>query len=118
MKRVVLIASLVLAVAVKASATHHNPVSILSTNSSLVYLKFHKSMLGGIIEIRDEKDSVVMTEVISSKKMIIDFYYKNAGKYHIKIHKGDVVQSFSYLIQTPEPEQLPKELENNFLVVR
>jgi hypothetical protein len=118
MKKALLVTLIVLTIAAaKASATH-NPVSILSTNSSLVYLKFHKSMLGGIIEITDEKDSVVMTEVIGNKKMIIDFYYKNAGKYHIKIHKGDVLQSFSYMIQTNETEQMPKELENSFLVVQ
>ena len=96
MKKLLLLTLLTFGAGMAVNAKDHNPVSILSTHGGLLYLKFHKSMLGAHIEIRDERDSLILQEIVDSKKIMIDFYYKKAGKYVIKITKGELLQVFSY----------------------
>jgi len=96
MKKLLLLTLLIFGAGLAVNAKDHNPVAILSTHGGLLYLKFHKSMKGATIEIRNEQDSVVLREVIDTKKVMIDFYYKKAGKYIVKISKGDLLEVFSY----------------------
>jgi hypothetical protein len=101
MRKMIVITMVMLAGLQVVAKAGENPVSILSTSSSMLYLKFDKSMFGGIIEIRNEEDSVVVSEHINSKKMIVDFFERKSGKYFVKIYKGDLVECFSYTILEP-----------------
>jgi hypothetical protein len=116
MKKTLLTAILAIVMIIGAEARGHNPVSILSTSSSLVYLKFAKIMKGGIIQIKNEKDSVVMSEVIGSRKMIIDFFYKKPGMYKVSIVKGDMLQSFTYELKANELDTMTDVIEDTFVI--
>jgi hypothetical protein len=97
MKKYTLVAIIILGMFYSISAKDQNPVSILSTSCSILYLKFNKSMYGAKLEIKNDRDSIVVSEVVNSRKVIIDFYYKDPGKYQITITKDDLLQSFSYV---------------------
>lgn len=79
-------------------AKSKNPVSIVSTSSSVLYMKFSKEMIGATIEVTDEKGAVVFSQVVSNKKVLIDFYYNESGKYKVKITKDDNLETFSYFV--------------------
>jgi hypothetical protein len=73
-----------------------NPVSILSVSSSIIYFKVDKIFIGAELEIEDERGNLVATEIILHKKVIVDFYFKTAGKYRIRIKKGTFEETFMY----------------------
>jgi hypothetical protein len=98
MKKIVFLACVMFVMCSGVLAKSKNPVSIVSTSSSVLYLKFQKSMLGATIEVTDEKGNVVFSQVVNNKKVLIDFYYNEAGKYKVKIAKGDNLETFSYII--------------------
>jgi len=93
MKRVVLI--LVLALVAQVSVAK-NPVSILSISSSIIYFKIDRDLVGAQLEITDEAGHVLLTEVILHKKVIVDFYFKTAGKYRITVRKAGFEETFTY----------------------
>ena len=72
------------------------PVSILSTDSSIIYFKLDKEIRHAVLEITDESGNVLVNEKIIHKKVIIDFYFKTAGKYFIKITCGSLVENFTF----------------------
>jgi len=72
------------------------PVSILSTDSSIIYFKLDKEIRDAVLEITDEKGNVLVSEKITHKKVIVDFYFKTPGKYFIKVTCGDMVESFTF----------------------
>ncbi|RAW02364.1 hypothetical protein [Pseudochryseolinea flava] len=72
------------------------PVSILSTNSSIIYFKLDKEIHNAVLEITDENGNVLVVETIKHKKVIVDFYFKKAGKYFIKITCGSIEEHFTF----------------------
>lgn len=72
------------------------PVSILSTDSSIIYFKLDKEIRDAVLEITDESGKVLVSEKITRKKVIVDFYFKTAGKYFIKITCGSLVENFTF----------------------
>jgi hypothetical protein len=94
MKKLILILFLTCLQMQLATAKTPTPVSVLTTHG-IVYLKFQKFMMGATLEIRDGQGELVTEEIITRKKIIVDFFYRKMGCYEITIKKGDVNQSFS-----------------------
>jgi hypothetical protein len=98
MKKFVFLACVMFVMCSGVLAKSKNPVSIVSTSSSVLYMKFSKEMIGATIEVTDEKGAVVFSQVVSNKKVLIDFYYNESGKYKVKIAKDDNFETFSYIV--------------------
>jgi hypothetical protein len=93
MKKAILLVTLITVVNVCSA---RNPVSILAINSSIIYLKIDKNMIGASLEVEDENGNNLVIEKIMHRKVIVDFYFKKPGKYRIKIKMGDIEQVFTY----------------------
>lgn len=96
MKKITLLALVViLSATLKLNATT-TPVTILSTKSDIFYFKLCSSFVGATAEVYSENGELIMTEKILNRKAIIDFYYENAGTYTIKIKKDGIEENFIY----------------------
>lgn len=68
---------------------------------NVFYFKMDKEFLGAELEIFSEDSVQLVTQKISKRKVLIDFYYENAGKYIIRLKKGDELEQFSFTKDTP-----------------
>ena len=93
MKKVALILALIAVVNVSKA---DSPVSILAIKSSIIYLKVNKDLIGATLKVEDESGNALVTEKILHKKVIVDFYYKKAGKYRVTIVLNDREETFTY----------------------
>ena len=93
MKRLILVVGLLVVMTVSEA---RNPVSILAINSSIIYFKINKDLMGATLEIEDEAGNALIAEKITHKKVIIDFFYMKAGKYRVKIKYSDLEEVFIY----------------------
>jgi hypothetical protein len=105
MKKFTIILAMILCA--ESAWARHTPVSILTMTSSIIYLKVHKHYLGATIEILDEQGNTLITEELQNKRVIVDFYYKKAGTYLVKIKKGHTEQQFKFdHLDHPKPNEV------------
>jgi hypothetical protein len=97
MKKLILLGTLFIVTLGSVKATH-TPVTIISTTDAFIYIKVSKAMIGGVLEIKNERDSVVETINVDHHKMYVDFYYKNSGKYKVCLKNKDIVVQFGYTL--------------------
>jgi hypothetical protein len=102
MKKVVLVLALLTCLigANKAQAAK-NPgakmVIVLAVDKELFYFELEREYFeGAVVEIADVDGEVVHSDVLKSKKMVIDFFDVPAGKYVIKVKKGVVTEEFNF----------------------
>jgi hypothetical protein len=74
--------------------------SVLGTapgkNKSLFVVKTARKFVGAKVEILSSTGSVVTSQTLQKRKMIIDFGDVKFGSYTIRISKGDQVKEFQY----------------------
>jgi hypothetical protein len=72
------------------------PVKVISTKRDIFYFKVEKEFVGALIEVFDKHGNKVIEQHIDKKKVIVDFYYDQPGKYTIRVSNGTEEQIFVY----------------------
>jgi len=96
MKKLMIIAALVLSVSTSVFAAKPSNVKVLSKNMDVVYLKVSSDMIGAQIDIMDSTGNVIHVANITDKKVIIDFYAEPSGEYTIVVKKNGKEETISY----------------------
>jgi hypothetical protein len=88
MKKVMMMAAVVLTVSVSAFAGKPVPaVKVVSKSMDVVYFKVGCEMMGATIEVTDANGNVILTSKVTDKKVIVDFYAEPSGSYTIHVKK-------------------------------
>jgi hypothetical protein len=86
-------------------------VHVVSRSLDCFYFKVKKELIGAEIEIYSDKGEKLITQTITKKHTLIDFYYEQPGSYIIKINKNGFEESFEYNKNAPSP-YVPVEVEH------
>ena len=78
-----------------------DPVHIVSTRMDVFYFKVDKAFLGAQLEIYSAEGVQLHSEKITRRKVLIDFYYEDAGKFIICFTKEGVKREFNFIKDKP-----------------
>ena len=95
MKKMMMVA---LVMMVSGSVLANNPaaVKVLSKAKDVVYFKVSCEMVGASLVIYDEAGNVIHSDVVTGKKMIVDFYAEPSGSYKIHVVKNGSEEVIEY----------------------
>jgi hypothetical protein len=82
---------------IKAKSSVH----LVSTRMDIFYFKIDKTFLGAELEIYSQDGVKLFTEKLDRRKILIDFYFENPGKFIIMFKKGDRHEEFSFIKTEP-----------------
>lgn len=92
-------------IAASASETKSkDPIHVLSTRMDVLYFKVDKEFIGGEIEIYSQDGIKLLSQKVVRRKVLIDFYYENPGKYIVHFSKGEVQKDVNFVKNEPCPE--------------
>jgi hypothetical protein len=60
-------------------------------------------MVGGQIDVINEKGDTIATTSIMRKHALVDFYYENPGHYTVVVSKGNISEAFDFDKKSPSP---------------
>ena len=86
-----------------AKSNHHNNVSVLSVKRDIFYFKVSAEFIGSHVEVYGPDGELIATQEISHRKAIIDFFFEEAGLYHIVIKKEKEEMNFDFKKSNPSP---------------
>jgi hypothetical protein len=91
MKKITLLLSLIIVTTIAFSngIPKNDQVHVLSARRSILYLKLKHELIGATLEIYNESGELVLSQVVTERKVLIDFDNERDGIYKIKIMKGD-----------------------------
>jgi hypothetical protein len=101
----IIVLTLVFATTFSASAmknrphhnVQHNCIYVIAMDNEIFYFKSDKDVAGATIHVYDFKtDKEVMTDTITTRKMILDFYSQKPADYIIMITKGDFERRYVF----------------------
>jgi hypothetical protein len=72
------------------------PVKVLSTNRDIFYFKIDKEFLGALLEVFDRDGNKVIEQRLEKRKVLLDFYYDQPGRYSIRISYGPMEKIYIY----------------------
>jgi hypothetical protein len=84
-----------------------DPVHVLSSRLSIVHLKVTREFIGATLEIYNEMDELILSQVVNERKVLIDFDKQKQGVFKIKIKKGadeDVIEYINHHSYSTEGE--------------
>ena len=81
-----------------------DPIHLLSSRMNVFYFKVDRELIGGEIEIYTQEGVKLLTQKVQRRKILIDFYYENPGKYIIQFSKGEIKRDFNFVKTDPCPE--------------
>ena len=114
MKKIVLLTCMLWgAIAASGSETKSkDPIHVLSTRMDVLYFKVDKEFIGGEIEIYSQDGVKLLSQKVVRRKVLIDFYYENPGKYIVHFSKGGIQKDVNFIKNDPcpEPERVKKEI--------
>jgi hypothetical protein len=70
----------------------------------IYYFKVAKEFLGANLEIYSADGVKLFTQKVERRKILVDFYYENPGRYIIHFVKGDATQEFTFVKNNECPE--------------
>lgn len=76
-------------------------VHVVSTRMDVFYFKVAKEFLGAELEIYSQDGVKLFTQKVDHRKILIDFYFENAGKFVILFKKGDLTEEFNFIKAEP-----------------
>jgi hypothetical protein len=89
-----------LTIAAMAKDVSHVPVKQIATkDKGLFVFKADKNLLGAKVEILQSNGSLIAEQLLTRRKLVIDFNDIRAGLYTIRITKGMKTQELHYLKQ-------------------
>jgi hypothetical protein len=107
MKTVTFLTFMLLSATVFASGDKPNhPVRVLAARMNVVYFKVDREFVGATIEVYSEKGELILSQNITHRKALLDFYYETPGIYTIKIKKGDREEVYNYIKGDPSPIEI------------
>jgi hypothetical protein len=68
------------------------------------YFKVAKEFLGADLEIYTGDGVKLLTQKVGRRKVLVDFYYENPGRYVIHFVKGESTQEFNFIKDSVCPE--------------
>ena len=77
------------------------PVQMLSSRMDVFYFKIDKTFIGAQLEIYSAEGVQLYSEKITRRKVLIDFYYEDAGKYIVYFTKDGMKQEFNFIKDKP-----------------
>ena len=80
-----------------------NPVQA-TCRMDVYYFKVAKEFLGADLEIYSGDGVKLLTQKVGRRKILVDFYYENPGRYIIHFVKGDSIQEFNFTKDSECPE--------------
>lgn len=86
-----------------AGTSPNSNVSVLSMKRDIFYFRVCPSLIGARIDVRDQEGQVIVSQEITHKKSIVDFYFEKPGQFTITITKGERQETFKYIKTTPSP---------------
>src|SRR5690349_9461629 len=82
-----------------AMANTNDPVKqkhVSEKDKGLFVFKADRELIGAKVEILQENGGVIAEQVLSKRKLVIDFNEIRSGSYKIRISKGEKIKEFSY----------------------
>ena len=76
-------------------------VHLVSTRMDVFYFKIDKQFIGADLEIYSQDGVKIFTQRVDRRKIIIDFYFENPGKFIIMFKKGDHHEEFNFIKTEP-----------------
>jgi hypothetical protein len=104
MKTLIFLACLLPVTLLAERTKPHHAVHVRNTKSEVFYFKVASEFWGADIEVRNEKQEVILKHRLTHKKALIDFYYELPGNYTISFVKGDLHEEFSFVKTAELPE--------------
>ena len=92
-----------------ASAFANKPgahVKVVSKTMDVVYFKVSCDMIGASMEVYDANGTMIHTEKVTDKKVIVDFYAEPSGVYTIHVQKNGNDESIVYTKSTVSHAEL------------
>jgi hypothetical protein len=71
-------------------------VQIMSKRMDVVYFKVDREFVGAELEIYNAAGEKLFTQKVEQRKVLIDFYYGDEGRYTIVLKKGDILEEFEF----------------------
>jgi hypothetical protein len=84
---------------IAAMAKEKDPIRLKPLNSkdkNLFVFKADRDLIGAKVEILRENGSVIAEQVLTRRKLVIDFNDITSGFYTIRLVKGETIQELSY----------------------
>lgn len=75
--------------------THH--VHVRAARMHIVYMKLDREIVGATLEVYSEQGKLILTQILSERKILLDFDNQHGGIYKIKIIKGDEIEEMDYI---------------------
>ncbi|HEX6223057.1 MAG TPA: hypothetical protein VFZ52_01520 [Chryseolinea sp.] len=70
----------------------------------IYYFKVAKEFLGANMEIYSADGVKLLSQKVERRKVLVDFYYEDPGRYIIHFVKGDAMHEFSFVKNSECPE--------------
>jgi hypothetical protein len=99
MKKFTFLFSMIIATTVafgNGNKTTH-PVHVLSARMSIVHLKLNREFVGATLEIYNEAGDLISSQIVTERKVLIDFDSQKEGIYKIKVKKGTDEDVMNYI---------------------
>lgn len=77
--------------------------------TDIYYFKVAKEFLGADLEIYSSDGVKLLTQKVEHRKILVDFYYENPGRFIIHFVKGESTQEFNFVKNTECPETVKPE---------
>lgn len=87
MKKMMLVALVLIMSTAAFASKPENPVKVVSRKMDVVYFKVSCEMIGALIRVYDETGRMIYTEPIKDHKVLVDFYAEPSGVYTIHVVK-------------------------------
>lgn len=95
MKKMIMVA-VVMLIGSSAFAKNPHPVKVVSKQKDVVYFKVSECMIDASMKIFDSNGNLIYSEVVHSKRTIVDFYAEPSGTYKIELWKNGKEEVISY----------------------
>jgi hypothetical protein len=109
MKKIILLTSILLAgISGVHGGKERKPVQAI-WRMDIYYFKVAKEFLGADLEIYSSDGVKLLTQKVEHRKVLVDFYYENPGRYIIHFVKGDSTEEFNFVKNNECPETVKPE---------
>jgi len=97
--KILIAAGLSVLLSMAATAKGKDPIRLKPLNDKgkhLFVFKADKDLLGAKVEILEENGSVIAEQILTRRKLVIDFNDIGTGSYTIRLVKGDTIRELNY----------------------
>ena len=100
-KLLIVLCLLPLGTALDAGSNPRGFVHVMSRKMDVFYVKIDKEFLHSELEVYSEDGEKLLTQEVTRRKILIDFYYGQPGKFTILFKKGSLQEEFTFVKTEP-----------------